>query len=229
MHTTNLENEEPATLKLAMDRCITHHCEDGIDRTEDVMREEYALHLDCSILLPQQQEDTEGEPKPVNEMEMLKEMCRSKKHRHLIKHPLVQTMLYAKWRKALPFYIANVVLYFLFVVVLTVFVYFLKDLRLWEAWLSNLHHNGTTDANLEARLEGQESIAFVLKMVLTLICLYMIVREAFQMISSPKFYRKNIENYLEWLLLGEVIVLCWVDLGVDFTRLIAAWAMIFAW
>lgn len=233
---TVLDSVLPDTLERAMDGCITHHCEDGNNKTENVVSEEYTLHLDYRFLVPPQQEDTKSEPEPVNEMETLMEVCRSKRHRHAIKHPLVQTLLYAKWRKALPLYLANVGLYLFFVVVLTVFVYFLKDLRLLQARLSRLRGNGTNDTSLEASVEGlqasvegQQASVYGLMVLLLLAWLYMLVRELFQIRFSREFYLKSIENYLEWFLLVVVVVLCFVRLGVDSTRHLAAWAMIVAW
>ncbi|KAG0718623.1 Transient receptor potential channel pyrexia [Chionoecetes opilio] len=223
-----LDKIKPATLKCAMDGCIKHHC-DSEDKTENVVSEDYTLHLDYRFLLPPQQEKTKSEPEPVNEMETLMEMCRSRRHRHAVKHPLVQTLLYAKWRKALPFYLANLGIYLFFVVVLTVFVYFLKDLRLLQLRQSRLLANGTTDATLDAKVQAQASSVTVLTVLMVPVWLYMLLREGFQMINNRKFYFKSIENYLEWFLLVGVVVLCAAPLPVDPTRHLAAWAMIVAW
>ena len=226
---TVLDSILPTTLERAMDGCIQHHCKDGSDKTENVVSEDYTLNLDYRFLLPPHQEDTKSDPKPENEMDTLMEVCCSRRHRHAIKHPLVQTLLYAKWRKALPLYFINVGIYLFFVMVLTLLVYFLKDLRLMQARLSKMHHNGTTDASLEASVESQQYSVYVLMGLLLISWLYMLVRELFQIKVSPRFYYKNIENYMEWFLLVVVVVLCFVPLGVDTTRHLAAWAMIVAW
>lgn len=230
---TVLDSVLPATLERAMDGCVTHHRVGGgggADEAENVVSEDYTLHLDYRFLLPPPQEGGKQEPKPVNEMVTLMEVCRSRRHRHAILHPLVQTLLYAKWRKALPLYLLNLAIYFFFVVVLTFFVYRLKDLRVLEARLARLQLNGTVDtAPVEAEAEGQKVALYLLGALLLVSWMFMLLRELFQIVFSREFYLKSIENYLEWFLLVVVVVLCAAPLGLDETRHLAAWAMIVAW
>lgn len=224
---TVLNSVQPATLERAMDGCITHHSTNA-EAAENIVSEDYTLRLDYRFLLPSQQEGD----RPVNEMDTLMEVCRSRRHRHVILHPLVQTLLYAKWRKALPLYLLNVAFYLLFVVVLTFFVYSLKDLRVLEARVERLQLNDTVSNEttvLVKKVEDQEGTVQLLMALLLIISAFMLVREVFQIIFSREIYVKNIENYLEWFLLVVVLVLCAADLGVDWTRHVAAWAMIVAW
>lgn len=202
----------PEVLHKAMNRYIT---------ISDDELHNSIMKLDYSFFIPPPL------PDPVNEMEVLKEVCSSKEHRDLITHPLVQTLLFTKWKKARIFCIANMLIYLVFVVVLTVFVYFQKDLRLMEERLSQL--NDTSDVDLKTDVNNQQSIVNWLLVPLLLLCLYMFVREGFQIfISGWRSYRNGPENWLEWLLLVAVVSLCF-PLGVDSTRHLAAWAMIVAW
>lgn len=220
----------PTTLERAMDGCITHHPNNLDDaESENVLTDDYTLNLDYSFLVPPVDTDVKAEVKSCNEMETLMEISKSKLHRNAIKHPLVQALLYAKWRKALPLYIFNLSLYFLFVVILTAFVYSIKDLRILEARAENLLKTGTNNATLDQDIESQQTTVNVLMGFLIPFTIYMAVREVFQIAFARNTYLKNIENYLEWFLVLVVFILCIAPLSADVTRHMAAWAMIVAW
>ncbi|KAK8405198.1 hypothetical protein O3P69_001632 [Scylla paramamosain] len=219
----------PETLEHAMDRCISHYCKDISDKTENVVSEDYTLHLDYRFLLPPKQNDTKSDSKPVNEMETLMEVCSSKRHRHLIGHPLVNTLLYAKWNKVLLLYWVNLLLYLFFVVMLTKFIYLRKDLRATEVRLSVLQDNGITNTtSLETSMQGKQNSQSVSLVLLMFPSLFMFARMALQIKFSLKYF-KNVENYIQWFLLMVVPVLRFAPLEVDHLRQLSAWVMIIAW
>ncbi|XP_071542183.1 transient receptor potential cation channel subfamily A member 1-like isoform X3 [Panulirus ornatus] len=219
-----------ATLERAMDGCITHHPATA-DETEpeNVLNEDYMLKLDYQFLLPPVNDDLKNEVKKTNEMETIMDICRSNRHRHAIKHPLIQTLLYAKWRKALPLYLLNLGIYLFFVVILTAFVYYLKDLRILEARAEKLIDSGSSNSTLDENIESKQTTVQCLIGFLLPVTIYMVVRELFQIFFSREMYLKSIENYLEWFLVIVVFVLLAKRFDADITRHIAAWAMIVAW
>ena len=224
-----LDSVLPETLEHAMDDCITHYSDNDNDKTENVVGEHYTLHLDYRFLLPPKQGDASKDSKPVNEVKTLMDVCNSKTHRHLIKHPLVQTLLYAKWKKVQWLYLGNLLLYLFFVSMLTTFAYFLMNLRVTEARLSVLQQNVTINTtSLEASRQGKQIIVLVIRVLLLLAWLFMLVRMVLQITLSFK-YLKKIENWLQWSLLVLVPVLCFVPLEMDAIRQLSAWSMIIAW
>lgn len=206
-----------STIEQAMDGCIIHlpHS-DTQQESEDLNNDEYTLLLDYRFLLP-----PDAVSQDVSEVATLTEISSSKYHRRIIKHPLVQTLLYAKWRKALPFYLLNLFFYFLFVTLLTVYVYMLKNLRLYEF--------DTESSDQKEDINNLSHQVIAIKIFLLPLTLYMLVRELVQMYFTRIQYLKNIENYLELILIILVSILCFAKLSIIVTRHLAAWAMIFAW
>nr|XP_045591985.1 transient receptor potential channel pyrexia-like isoform X2 [Procambarus clarkii] len=241
-HSSILDSLLPATLERAMNGCIKHHpANNEISESNNVLSEDYMLKLDYRFLVPPADDSLKKEQKSINETETLMDISRSKRHRHAIKHPLVQILLYAKWRKALPLYLLNLGIYFFFVILLTAFVYSIKDLRILEAqaesYLNSGSSNrtiddlnsGSSNKTIDERIENKQVTVNVLMAFLLPITIYIFIREVFQIVFSRDVYLKNIENYLEWFLVVVVIVLCSTNLAADVTRHLAAWAMIVAW
>lgn len=217
----------PNTLERAMDNCISNLPANADEaeveaELENMLGDNYTLKLDYRFLLPPGSSEQNVEQQRVSELGTLMDISKSKRHRDTIKHPLVETFLYAKWRKALPYYLANLVLYFIFVLVLTAFVYSLKDLRILE--VRSLSNSTLTD-----EIEAQQTAVNALMGILIPFTIYMLVREVFQVAFTFSTYYKNVENYFEWFLVIVVFVLCCANLDADTTRHLAAWAMIVAW
>ncbi|KAK4294867.1 hypothetical protein Pmani_032534 [Petrolisthes manimaculis] len=212
-----LPSLKASTLEKAMDGCIKHLPHSNTQQeSEDLNNDNHTLLLDYRFLLP-----PDAAKKDVNEVATLMDISRSKHHRRVIKHPLVQTLLYAKWRKALPFYLLNLFFYALFVTLLTVFVYSLRDLRLLET--------DTQKTDQSEEINNLYNRVVVIKIFLLALTLYMLGREILQIVFSGIQYLKNIENFLEILLILFVFILCIPNLNIDFIRHLAAWAMVAAW
>lgn len=228
-HNNILDSLLPATLERAMDGCIVHcPITDDVSENENILNEDHRLKLDYRFIVPPTSEDIENE-KSINETETLMDISRSNRHRHAIKHPLVQVLLYAKWRKVLPLYLLNLGIYFIFVIILTAFVYSVKDLRILEAQAKNDLASGSGNGTINEKIENKQVTVNCFMGILLPITIYMLIREVFQIFFSREIYLKSIENYLEWFLVVIVIVLCSARFAADVTRHLAAWAMIVAW
>ena len=66
-------------------------------------------------------EEDEGLPLP--ETEVLWHMSQSKKHRHLLKHPVITSFLWLKWNRISSSYSKNLFFYFAFVVFVTAYIF----------------------------------------------------------------------------------------------------------
>uniref|UniRef100_A0A2P2I232 Transient receptor potential cation channel protein painless-like n=2 Tax=Hirondellea gigas TaxID=1518452 RepID=A0A2P2I232_9CRUS len=215
------------TLYKAMDNCITTSTGTSEQTEDDLLDPDYTLDMSYQFLMPPKSEGTSKVPEVHNEVAVLFDISQSKEHRNAIKHPLIQTLLYAKWRKVFPLYVLNLILYFTFVLLLTTFMYTLKNLRILERMEASGNYTDYTvlqnDIH-ECQLKRVGLMVFVL-----IITLYMAVKEIFQIKFTYISYFRHIENYLEWFLIVAVAVACVVPLSVDATRHLAAWAMIAAW
>ncbi|KAK3887974.1 hypothetical protein Pcinc_007934 [Petrolisthes cinctipes] len=212
-----LPSLKASTLEKAMAGCIKHLPHSNTQQeSEDLNNDNHTLLFDYRFLLP-----PDAANQDVNEVATLMDISRSKHHRRVIKHPLVQTLLYAKWRKALPFYMLNLFFYSLFVTLLTVFVYSLRDLRLLET--------DTEKTDQSEAINNLYNRIVVIKIFLLALTFYMLGREILQIVFLGIQYLKNIENYLEFLLIISVFILCIPNLNIEFIRHLAAWAMVVAW
>lgn len=215
------------TLEKTMDNCIKVPSHSSESNEDDILDPDYTLEMNYRFLL----RPTSSEPSKVtcmeNEVALLFDVSQSKEHRNAIKHPLIQAFLYAKWGKVFPLYILNLVLYLLFVILLTVFMYSLKNLRVLENMPES--NNGTAEAILNEQIRSYRSVRGITMAFILIIAIYMTVKEVFQIAFTYKSYFRYIENYLEWFLILAVLVACFIPLSVAFTRHLAAWAMIAAW
>ncbi|KAA0198797.1 hypothetical protein HAZT_HAZT006381 [Hyalella azteca] len=215
------------TLEKTMDNCIKVPSQTIEKNEDDTLDPDYTLELNYQFLMS----PTPSEPTKVqqleNEVSPLYDVSQSQEHRNSIKHPLIQTFLYAKWRKVFPLYILNLFLYMMFVILLTGFMYGLKNLRVVENLASS--SNSTEAQHLEEEILRYRSTRTACMAFVLIITVYMMAKEVFQIAFTYKSYFRCIENYLEWFLIVAVLVACLVPLSVSATRHLAAWAMIAAW
>lgn len=237
-----------STLNEAMDNCIHYHYSNENDRNdeceENTMADEYTLRLNYQFLVPSSKNEEavaeieENNHKECNggickrsleksfsEVKTLRDIGQKKSLRRAITHPLLQTFIYAKWRKIMWFFYFNLMLYSLFVLFLTLFLYALTDLRVLQAPFVNSTVPEPLPENIAAKTaEVKAYMALLLPMTL-----YIFLRELFQMIWTFHTYKRNFENYIEWTLVILVIMFCSVSFSVNTTRHLAAWGMIIAW
>ncbi|MCL4145451.1 UNVERIFIED_CONTAM: hypothetical protein GTU68_019463 [Idotea baltica] len=213
----------PETLVQAMDGCISH-LPSGNDSegAENILSSHYSLNLNYEFLVPYSVTDT----KENNEVKTLVKISQNEHHKKSIEHPLIQAFIYAKWCKVYGLYITNLLLYLAFVNFLTLFMYGMKDLRILEERASKL---SSANETIQMEIEKTSTYVSIWMWLLIPVTLYMLVREVFQILYTFRVYLKNIENYLEILLIVLVIIFCSAKLSIDATRHLAAWSMIIAW
>ena len=218
------------TLRSALDKCISLDTSTSTENSrDDLLSRDYCLQLDYKFLLPSYKDVSKKEEAPHhNEAATLYEISQSKDHEETLKHPLIQVFLFAKWQRVMPLYFLNLFFYFLFVILLTAFMYTSKSVRILERMERT--GNATDPVGLMEQLSGYRTQRNVLMVFVLLITFYMTCKEIFQIRTTKlRSYFILIENYLEWILIIAVFVACFVNLPVDATRHLAAWAMIVAW
>ncbi|XP_076040161.1 transient receptor potential cation channel protein painless-like isoform X2 [Oratosquilla oratoria] len=210
----------PATFHRAMDGCIYPVNQGG---EENVLDPNYKLEMDCTFLVdPEISKD-----KPKNEMSTLLKLSESETLRSTLSHPLLRTLLFAKWRRVLPFYLLNLLLNLVFVILLTLFFYYLKDLRISETLLEQgVNLTEKRNETLKKDIEDSSVSVNILMGLLLPITFIVMAKEAVQIVILR---RVRFKNLLDLFLIVVVLLMSFRSLGVESTRHLAAWAMILAW
>ena len=218
---TNLHNVLPTTIETAMDNCIT-------DNHSNVFNQDYELEIDYSVLIHETNDESQ---KIFNESKLLFDISETEHLRNTIKHPLVRVFLDARFNKVFILHLITLLLYSIFVILLTVFMYYLKNQRILEKNLENCTTNCSSMEPLwEKKLSFYQTRNSFLKIFILLITLYMAIKEVFQMyVTSYKSYFFSIENYLELFLISSALISCFYPLSVAWTRHLAAWTVVGAW
>jgi len=153
-----------------------------------------------------QEEEEENVHLP--ECEPLWHLSQSRKHRHLLSHPVVASFLCLKWRKTRPAFFINLAFYLLFVAVFTAYLLFNADPR--------------SDSDLDEN-RGLRWASIVLLALLAL-------REAFQAAVSFKRYILSLENIFELIaIICGALVLSERIESLDLTRRLSALALLLTW
>ena len=153
----------------------------------------------------------------------------SKEHRALLKHPVIASFLWLKWQRIRTFWFSNLILYVAFVVFLTTFIF----LRFGGSQLQvNDGNNGNDDDSVYEFNNASKAAVGGLSVVLAVLCIVLVMREAFQMLASFKRYFLSPENIMELAIitLTLVIVFAGDDEGTfEVKRHLAAVCVVLSW
>jgi hypothetical protein len=133
-------------------------------------------------------DDEEDIRLPLPETEVLWHMSQSKKHKHLLKHPVITTFLWLKWNRISSAYAKNLLFYFAFVVFITAYIFALYGGR-------SLRSDGIISENCSSRTVPSD--VNVLWYINTVLLVILFVRELLQFGVAPRRYFFSIENWLE--------------------------------
>ena len=168
-------------------------------------------------------EEDEDERLPLPETEVLWHMSQSKKHRELLKHPVITSFLWMKWNRISSAYNKNVAFYSAFVLCLTLYIFLLyggKSLRSDSLVVENCQN-------------GQASTAVNVLWYFNLVLLVILaLRECLQFGIAPRRYFFSFENVLEVALIVLVgILLMFGDFGCNVRekRHVAAVVIVLSW
>ena len=137
----------------------------------------------------------------------------SKQHRSLLKHPVIASFLWLKWQRIRTFYYVNLLLYVLFVSLLTTYIF--------------LRYGGLNDSKEQKSDSG--GLKF-LAVVIALLLIVLLIREIFQMLVSFKRYFFSPENLMELsIIVLSFVILFDEDSSVEMRRHLAAVVILFSW
>ncbi|XP_069676009.1 transient receptor potential cation channel protein painless-like [Periplaneta americana] len=202
---------DPAVLEGYLDDCV-----DSND--ESPLHQDYMLAFDYRFLNP----IIGNKPRKrkwFHDSEMPPLKFLSSKHRlvHLLHHPVISSFIMLKWQKVRCMYLMNFVFYCLFLASLT--------------WYCLLRVNeGNRDGAKESKEEGnevseasaneqvttesnvytssQEDKYVIPLSILSFFVSLLLIREMYQMFTSPKLYVKHSNNWLLWVVILSSLSVC---------------------
>ncbi|KAJ9593623.1 hypothetical protein L9F63_014801, partial [Diploptera punctata] len=156
---------------------------------------------------------------PIPELYPLHYISKSPDLRPLLTHPILLSYLHLKWTHIRAFFYANLVFYALFVVLITAHI--MRDCSSISESSQNISSTILGDNSKTAvRIEWA---------ILSFLLLFLILRELFQMIMSPRRYLCSFENCLELVLIIVTLIILSKDWNNQCMRPVDAIAIILSW
>lgn len=161
---------------------------------------------------------------PLPETEGLWYMSQSKKHLHLLKHPVIATYLWMKWKKIQFAYTRNLLLFLTFVAFITSYIFVLypgRDIR--------------SDSIVQEQCNNADKVrgdVTFLWYANTICLIGLIIREFLQLGIAPRRYIFTLENWLEVTLIVLTSILLFdgdYSCHVQTKRHVAAFIIVLAW
>ncbi|XP_044755452.1 transient receptor potential cation channel protein painless [Coccinella septempunctata] len=174
---------------------LEQHLDDCVD-INDIDKNNVYVTLKYRTLLPSPVQQSSGlnyceEGKPVfsqnlaPETDALLYMCKAPYLKHLLTHPVIDTFLLLKWHKINMIFYTNLVFYALFISSLLTYIF---------TSYGNFHYIPENEFSLSA-------IAQVSHFILCLTYVLLVIRELFQILVNPMGYYKDVDNWLEMILI----------------------------
>lgn len=116
------------------------------------------------------------------EMVPIEYIAQNPELKHLVKHPLISSFLFLKWYRLGPLFYTNLVFYSFFCLSLLLYLVFCYG------------HDVSSETDMAVRCCAAIGVCYV------------IIREMFQFLTSPLGYFKNLENYIEMVLIVMSVV-----------------------
>lgn len=183
-------NMDSEVLEKRFDQCIT-----ATSRKDTTSPE---LTFCYKNLVPNESMRMSSE-KVLYEMTAVELLSNSNELKHLIKHPLIMSFFWFKWKRLAPFFYINLFLCALFDVTSVSYILF-------------------------CYLDENKSVS--IQTMTLLLMFYIVARELVQLIFSPRIYLSSFDNYLESAVIVLMLIILF-DLGFDgWRRTIAATTII---
>jgi hypothetical protein len=173
-------------------------------------------------------------------MKIVPRMAESKHIRELLTHPVVSTFLVLKWQKFRFIFILDMVLYIMFLSLLTIYILYSESYNTPNDGGIATNTTGPSSSNGSYIISGKndtnsvsqtnESSLFFLRFALTNLLFLLTVREVHQMFVHQLSYAKSLENWLEILLIiATVLSFHGVLENTDKKRHFSAIALLLGW
>lgn len=199
---------------------------DCIKYKHNVADREFQIILHYSMLAPAQ---TSQQP----ETECLRFLSGSRKHRHLLLHPVIDTFLFLKWQRIQKYYYFNIVAYTAFLILLTAYILVYHGTYIpssengidSEAQGQNVSDKGVVQEMVMQNL----ALKYVFKALICIFALYIAVREGVQFYVSWKLYVARLENWLEISIVVLTFIVLFIPINAVSLQSLCAWLILFSW
>jgi len=177
-----------------LDCAVTVADQDPIDADCDIQ-------LDFSILVP------DRERQRVCESSLLSTLIMTGQ-RKLLQHPVIRAFLYLKWFKVRSLFLVSLCFYATFVAFLSanILMIYLKD----RTTQVDQNDKPTLCSKFETQssvTDEMRDIIDVVRFISIFFALILIIKEIFQLLQSPMDYIRNLENYIQLLLVVGTVVI----------------------
>ena len=201
---------------------------DCIKYRHNIADREFEIILHYSMLAPAQ---TSQQP----ETECLRFLSGSRKHRHLLLHPIIDTFLFLKWQRIQKYYYFNIVVYTAFLMLLTAYILIYHGTYMPST--ENGINNEKQGQNVSSENKGaaEEMVMYnlaqkiVFKAFIFIFALYIVVREGVQFYVSWKLYVARLENWLEISIVVLTCTLLFIPMDAIYQQSLCAWLVLFSW
>ncbi|KAG0730327.1 Transient receptor potential cation channel protein painless [Chionoecetes opilio] len=209
---------QASVLKEVLNDCIKYK--------NNVADRDFEIILHYSMLAPAQ---TSQQP----ETECLRFLSDSRKHRHLLRHPVIDTFLFLKWQRIQKYYYLNVVAYTAFVILLTTYILIYHGTYMPSG--ENGIEREAQGRNISNKGDVQEVIMhnlvqkYVFKAFIFIFALYIAIREGVQFYVSWKMYVSRLENWLDVSVVVLTCTLIFVPIDAASLQSLCAWLVLISW
>jgi hypothetical protein len=233
-----LADISPKILELHLNRCVKTNGKSPKDVN-------YEIICSYSFLCPPKiykrkdhdnhQTQLEGQeyvPENVPETDPLLYISEVPELRPLLKHPVLTSFLHLKWFAIKRYYKINLAFYIAFWALLTVYTLLTFRLGVHSSTnnLTSVQNNNATEFSANKAPFGSDSAMFLWIMVFVFLVV-LVVRELFQLISSPFAYITSFENWLEisLVILTSVLLLSEMSSTMSTRNQISAVVILLSW
>ena len=202
---------QPTVLEDVLNDCVKYK--------NNITDRDFEIILQYSMLAPATLSE-----KP--ETDCLKFLSGSKPHRHLLRHPIIDTFLFLKWQRIRHYYFINLAMYSIFLALLTTYILLFFGI-VTESTIGAMA-NSTSPYNTSGFIDSMGA-RVLLQVLIVIFWIYGALREIVQFIVSWKAYIRNFENWLEVAILLMTIFTIFLPVPYISRQSLSAWLILFSW
>ncbi|KAB7498869.1 Transient receptor potential cation channel protein painless, partial [Armadillidium nasatum] len=206
---------QPSVLEEVLNDCVKFK--------NNITDRDFEIILHYSMLAP-----TSPDYKP--ETDCLKFLSGSRPHRHLLRHPIIDTFLFLKWQRIRHYYFINLLAYSIFLALLTTYILLFFG-TINKTLLQTDVATGTANAtNSDSIVFPSEStLKLILQILILVFWIFGVMREMTQFIVSWKTYVRSLENWLEVSILVMTLLVLFFPIPYISLQGISAWLILSSW
>ncbi|XP_076054331.1 uncharacterized protein LOC143033015 [Oratosquilla oratoria] len=211
---------QPLVLKEVLNDCIEYK--------NNITDKDFEIILHYSLLAPA----TDGRQP---ETECLRFLSNSPAHKHLLRHPIIDTFLFLKWQKIKTYYFMNILAYSIYLIFLTAYILIFHSSHSGMAGetdknnIPSMISNSTNASSVPSEDSHSVATSLALQLIIIIFTLYIAIREFIQCFMSWKYYVSSVENWLEVSIVVMTFVLLLIPMDPSSKQNLSAWLILFSW